>query len=70
MSTAAPKLLQATPINSDKSRVDREPARDGRLSSASRIAPRGHAPLRGSRHLIPSTLRSGSATEDGEDGRA
>jgi len=43
-----------------------------------RIAPWGHAPLRGSRPLVPSTLRSaatpvlrsGSATEDGEDGRA
>ena len=29
-----------------------------------RIAPWGHAPLRGSRHLVPSTLRS-TATEDG-----
>ena len=29
-----------------------------------RIAPWGHAPLRGSHHLVPSTLRS-AATEDG-----
>jgi hypothetical protein len=53
--------------------MNREQAQDGALSacpesfrgSASRAySPVGHAPLRGSRHLVPSTLRS-TATEDG-----
>jgi len=34
------------------------------VSLCERIAPWGHAPLRGSRWLFPSTLRS-AATEDG-----